>query len=149
MVRAWVPFRFIPHVGPRIYDLDYMVENDEEQILCELKEQPGRLQFLYGIITDLFVDFYKFKDQNVTQQVPQLQRVLDAYSLEAVPLMCKRAWLALDVIIHGANTANANHQSDRCWLLLEFFHSFGNMSGLQESYCNVLLLPVECSKDSM
>ena len=50
----------------------------------ELKEQPGRLQFLHGIIIDLFVDNAKFKGQNVTAQVPQLQRVLNDYSLETM-----------------------------------------------------------------
>lgn len=61
-----------------------ILEN-EEQLIRELKEQPGRLQFLYGIITDLFVDNFKFKGQNVTQHVPQLQRILlNGYSLEAV-----------------------------------------------------------------
>lgn len=60
-----------------------ILEN-EEQIKSELKEQPGRLQFLYGIITDLYVDNYKFKGQNVTQHVPQLQRALEDYSLDVI-----------------------------------------------------------------
>jgi len=60
-----------------------ILEN-EELIQRELKEQPGRLQFLYSIVTDLFVDNHKFKGQNVTAQVPQLQRVLQDYSIEAV-----------------------------------------------------------------
>ena len=58
--------------------------DNEEQIKRELKEQPGRLQFLYGLITDLYVDNFKFKGQNVTQHVPQLQRTLHDYSLDAV-----------------------------------------------------------------
>ena len=58
--------------------------DNEETIQRELKEQPGRLQFLYGIITDLFVDDHKFKGQNVTQHVPQLQRVLQDYSIDAL-----------------------------------------------------------------
>ena len=58
-----------------------ILEN-EEQIKRELKEQPGRLQFLHGIIVDLFVDNAKFKGQNVTAQVPQLQRVLQDYSID-------------------------------------------------------------------
>jgi hypothetical protein len=45
-----------------------ILEN-EEQIKRELKEQPGRLHFLHGIIVDLFVDNAKFKGQNVTSQV--------------------------------------------------------------------------------
>jgi len=60
-----------------------ILEN-EEQIKSELKEQPGRLQFLYGIITDLYVDNFKFKGQNVTQHVPQLQRALEDYSLDVI-----------------------------------------------------------------
>ena len=89
----------------------------EEQIQRELKEQPGRLQFLHGIIVDLFVrraarpahtrrapsvlrrrqarrsrrpagfaqvDNAKFKGQNVTQHVPQLQRVLNDYNIDAL-----------------------------------------------------------------
>jgi len=60
-----------------------ILEN-EEKIIKEFKEQPGRLQFLHGIITDLFVDKYKFKGRNVAQEVPQLIRVLADYSLEAV-----------------------------------------------------------------
>ena len=58
-----------------------ILEN-EETIKSQLKEQPGRLQFLHGIIVDLFVDNAKFKGQNVTAQVPNLQRVLDNYSIE-------------------------------------------------------------------
>ncbi len=58
--------------------------DNEENLKRELKEQPGRLQFLYGIVTDLYVDNYKFKGQNVTQQVPQLQRCLQEYSLDAL-----------------------------------------------------------------
>ena len=60
-----------------------ILEN-EEQIKRELKEQPGRLQFLHGIVVDLFVDNAKFKGQNVTAQVPQLQRVLQDYSIDAI-----------------------------------------------------------------
>jgi len=58
--------------------------DNEEQIRTELKEQPGRLQFLHGIITDLYVDNYKFKGQNVAAQVPQLHRTLQDYSLESL-----------------------------------------------------------------
>ena len=60
-----------------------ILEN-EEQIKRELKEQPGRLQFLHGIVVDLFVDNAKFMGQNVTSQVPALQRVLQDYNIEAL-----------------------------------------------------------------
>ena len=60
-----------------------ILEN-EETIKQELKAQPGRLQFLFSIITDLYVDNYKFKGQNVTAQVSQLQRVLNDYNLDSL-----------------------------------------------------------------
>jgi len=57
----------------------------EELIKKELKEQPGRLQFLHGIIADLFVDKFKFKGQNVANLVPQLHTELSRnYSLEGL-----------------------------------------------------------------
>ena len=61
-----------------------IVEN-EAKIRQELKEQPGRLQFLHGIVTDLFLDKFKFKGQNAAAQAPQLQRLLQHdYSLAAL-----------------------------------------------------------------
>ena len=61
-----------------------IVEN-EAKIKKELKEQPGRLQFLHGIVTDLFLDKFKFKGQNGAAQAPQLQRLLQhEYSLPAM-----------------------------------------------------------------
>ena len=71
-------------------DIDFLaaeyveILETEETIKRELTEQPGRLQFLYSIVIDLYVDNAKFKGQNVTTQVPQLQRVLQDYSIEAV-----------------------------------------------------------------
>lgn len=54
-------------------------------IRTELKESPGRLQFLHGIVTDLFVDKYKFRGMNVAARVPSLLRLLqNNYSLPAV-----------------------------------------------------------------
>jgi len=56
--------------------------DNEEQIKREFKEQPGRLQFLHGIVTDLFVDKHKFKGKNVASDASQLHRVMNDYSLE-------------------------------------------------------------------
>jgi len=70
----------VSFLAPEYFDI---LEN-EELIKRELKEQPGRLQFLHGIVADLFVDKFKFKGQNVAQHVPQLHRVLQDYSLEAL-----------------------------------------------------------------
>ena len=78
-------------------DIDFLapeyvaILENEEQIKKELKEQPGRLQFLHGIIIDLFVDNAKFKGQNVTSQVQQLERILHDYSLDALIGFFERA----------------------------------------------------------
>ena len=59
-----------------------ILEN-EGKLQRELKEQPGYLQFLHGIVTDVYLDHYKFKGQNVAGNVPKLQRILEKdYSLE-------------------------------------------------------------------
>ena len=67
-------------LAPEYLDI---LEN-EEKIKRELKEQPGRLQFLHGVVIDLYVDHAKFNGKNVTAQVPMLQRVLETYSLDSL-----------------------------------------------------------------
>jgi Bardet-Biedl syndrome 7 protein len=67
-------------LAPEYVDI---LEN-EDKIKRELKEQPHRLHFLHGIIVDLYVDHAKFNGKNVTAQVPQLERVLQDYSIEAL-----------------------------------------------------------------
>ena len=39
---------------------------------------------LYGMITDLYIDKFKFKGMNVKSKVPQLLEVLDNYELESL-----------------------------------------------------------------
>ena len=52
-------------------------------VFLPLQGQPGYLQFLHGIVTDVYLDHYKFKGQNVAGNVPKLQRILEKdYSLE-------------------------------------------------------------------
>lgn len=71
-------------------DIDFLapeyldILDNEEKIKRELKEQPGRLQFLHGVVIDLYVDHAKFNGKNVTAQVPMLQRVLETYSLDSL-----------------------------------------------------------------
>ena len=45
------------------------------------KKQPCHLERLYGMITDLYIDRYKFKGLNVKNKVPQLITILDNYDL--------------------------------------------------------------------
>lgn len=55
-----------------------------DELQVEYKQQPCHLERLYGMITDLFIDKYKFKGVNVKGKVPQLLEHLDNYDLESL-----------------------------------------------------------------
>ncbi|XP_052252267.1 Bardet-Biedl syndrome 7 protein homolog isoform X2 [Dreissena polymorpha] len=57
---------------------------DAEQLKVEYKRQPCHLERLYGMITDLFIDKFKFKGQNMKGRVPALLEVLDNYNLQTL-----------------------------------------------------------------
>jgi Bardet-Biedl syndrome 7 protein len=44
--------------------------------------QPRQLEYLHGIVKDLFIDYHKFKGTNVKAKVPQLDQVLRDYNLD-------------------------------------------------------------------
>lgn len=48
----------------------------------EYKRSPSHLERLYGMITDLYIDKFKFTGQNVKNRVPQLIEKLDTYDLD-------------------------------------------------------------------
>ncbi|XP_003221848.2 Bardet-Biedl syndrome 7 protein [Anolis carolinensis] len=52
---------------------------EAEQLIQEHKKQPTSLERLYGMITDLFIDKYKFKGTNVKTKVPLLLEILGSY----------------------------------------------------------------------
>ncbi|XP_030047637.1 BBSome complex member BBS7 [Microcaecilia unicolor] len=52
---------------------------ESDQLLQEYKKQPAHLERLYGMITDLFIDKFKFKGTNVKSKVPVLLEILDSY----------------------------------------------------------------------
>ncbi|KAJ1216858.1 hypothetical protein NDU88_004457 [Pleurodeles waltl] len=52
---------------------------EADQLLEEYKKQPAHLERLYGMITDLFIDKFKFKGVNVKTKVPLLLEILDSY----------------------------------------------------------------------
>ena len=54
------------------------------QLEGQFKRQPARLERLYGMITDLYIDHNKFKGNNVKNKVPQLLEILDKYELVAL-----------------------------------------------------------------
>ncbi|XP_075247418.1 BBSome complex member BBS7-like [Convolutriloba macropyga] len=56
----------------------------EQKIRSEYTRQPAHLERLYGMVTDLFIDKFKFKGINVRNKVDELTAVLDAYDLQSL-----------------------------------------------------------------
>ncbi|KAG8592857.1 hypothetical protein GDO81_000644 [Engystomops pustulosus] len=57
---------------------------EAEKLQEEYKKQPAHLERLYGMITDLFIDKFKFKGTNVKSKVPLLLEILDNYDQNAL-----------------------------------------------------------------
>ncbi|ESP04393.1 hypothetical protein LOTGIDRAFT_223884 [Lottia gigantea] len=57
---------------------------EADSLQIEYKKQPCHLERLYGMITDLFIDKYKFKGQNVKTKVASLLEILDNYELKTL-----------------------------------------------------------------
>jgi Bardet-Biedl syndrome 7 protein len=63
-------------------NLDYLdpglkeILQNANEIQKEFKHQPRKLEFLYGIFTNLYLDKHKFKRTNVQQNVPKLLNLL-------------------------------------------------------------------------
>ncbi|KAG8186875.1 hypothetical protein JTE90_024118 [Oedothorax gibbosus] len=55
-----------------------------DQLQLEYKRQPCHLERLFGMITDLYIDVYKFKGMNVKSKVPALLQILNSYDLETL-----------------------------------------------------------------
>ena len=58
--------------------------DQEQKIKNEFTRQPAHLERLYGMITDLFIDKYKFKGVNVRHKVDDLTGLLDSYDLPSL-----------------------------------------------------------------
>ncbi|XP_061748169.1 Bardet-Biedl syndrome 7 protein [Nerophis ophidion] len=58
--------------------------DESSSLLEEYKKQPAPLERLYGMITDLFIDKFKFKGQNVKSKVSSLLEILDNYDLKSL-----------------------------------------------------------------
>uniref|UniRef100_H3D688 Bardet-Biedl syndrome 7 protein homolog n=1 Tax=Tetraodon nigroviridis TaxID=99883 RepID=H3D688_TETNG len=58
--------------------------DEAANLLEEYKKQPAHLERLYGMITDLFIDKFKFKGQNVKTKVSSLLEILDNYDLNSL-----------------------------------------------------------------
>lgn len=56
-----------------------------DQIRREFKDRPRALEFITGIITDLFVDWHKFHGNDVKHKIPELNQFLTLeYSYEGL-----------------------------------------------------------------
>ncbi|KAF2360801.1 Quinoprotein alcohol dehydrogenase-like superfamily [Trinorchestia longiramus] len=60
-------------------EYQYILDN-ADTLQQQYLKQPCHLERLYGMITDLYIDKYKFKGINVKSRVPQLLEILDNYS---------------------------------------------------------------------
>ncbi|EQC39334.1 hypothetical protein SDRG_03539 [Saprolegnia diclina VS20] len=60
------------------------VLKDADTILDEFKARPRALNYLAGVLTDLYVDVCKFRGVNPKPQIPQLYLLLDQYSFDAL-----------------------------------------------------------------
>lgn len=60
------------------------IMKNEKDIVEEYKRQPAYLDRLYGMITDLFIDKYKFQGVNVKGKISTLLELLekDKYSYD-------------------------------------------------------------------
>ena len=64
-------------------EYQYILDNTAT-LEAMFKKQPARLERLYGMITDLYIDYNKFKGQNVKNKVPMLLEILDKYELQTL-----------------------------------------------------------------
>lgn len=56
--------------------------DNEKELRSRFSSQPSYLDRLYGMITDLYVDYYKFKGMNVKSKLPKLVEQLENYNYE-------------------------------------------------------------------
>lgn len=81
-----------------LIDLDIR-NSDEKQALCEqyreildnqktitenYKKDPTLIERLYGLLTDLYIDRFKFKGINVKNKIEKLIELLDNYDRETL-----------------------------------------------------------------
>ena len=64
-------------------EYQFILENSTN-LETNFKKQPARLERLYGMITDLYIDYNKFKGLNVKNKVPALLEILDKYDLNTL-----------------------------------------------------------------
>lgn len=58
--------------------------NSSEALKSEVKNAPRHLDFLRGIVTDLFVDKHKLRGQRMEKKKPMLLQILDDYNYDTL-----------------------------------------------------------------
>uniref|UniRef100_A0A915L102 Type I site-specific deoxyribonuclease n=1 Tax=Romanomermis culicivorax TaxID=13658 RepID=A0A915L102_ROMCU len=59
-------------------EFEELIRNYED-LQSEYKGQQANAERIYGVITDLLIDKFKFKGQNAKEKVPELLQHLDKY----------------------------------------------------------------------
>lgn len=54
--------------------------NNKNYIINDFKSYSSRMKIMYGLITDLYVDKFKFKGVNVKRKIPRLIEILDNFN---------------------------------------------------------------------
>ena len=49
---------------------------DQEAILAQMKERPKTLEYLAGIVTDLYMDWNKMRGKDVKHKMVELKKIL-------------------------------------------------------------------------
>ncbi len=69
----------------------------EKKLLSNVSRWLITVIVISGMITDLFIDKFKFKGQNVKSRVPMLLEVLDSYDLNnLIDFFTQNAWVEGD-----------------------------------------------------
>ncbi|CAM9658675.1 unnamed protein product, partial [Pylaiella littoralis] len=76
---------------PWMFDEYRYILDNAERIKKEFKGRPRALEYMSGIITDLYVDWHKFKGDDARHRIPELENLLTQYSyIKLVAFFLKR-----------------------------------------------------------
>eukprot|EP00903_Cladosiphon_okamuranus_P008387 g8063.t1 len=65
---------------PWMFDEYRYILDNADQIKKEFKRRPRALEYISGIITDLYVDWHKFKGDDARHRIPELENLLVQYN---------------------------------------------------------------------
>ena len=55
---------------------------NREMITAEFKERKSSLEYYFGIVSDLFVDWSKMKGRDTVHRIPEIRQALQANDLD-------------------------------------------------------------------